>query len=188
MKRRYPPQATLTALSVKHNDALVCRFVQQHPQPKRRRRPQKYPETLLLTLLLLRVREHASYRRLRFALAPALFPNCPLPALGTLVYRFHLLADERLHPLLSWLAQQGIAAEPATCETPCAFVDGTGVGSAGAFFAQFLRGAQVRRQRSHVKLVVLGYWQGRRVWLAVAFCGVLCLIRIFRIASHPLDI
>jgi hypothetical protein len=93
----------------------------------------------------------------------ALSGVCPPPALGTLVYRFHRLTDERLHQLLSGLAQQGIAAEPATTETPCAFVDGTGVGYAGAFFAPYLRGAAVRRQRSHVKFVA--YWQGGRGWV-----------------------
>jgi hypothetical protein len=91
---------------------------------------------------LLGTREHASYRRLLFALAPQLLPDHPLPALGTLVYRFHHLADERLHQLLSWLAQQGIAADAATFETPCAFVDGTGVGDAEAFFARYLWGGQ----------------------------------------------
>jgi len=164
MKHAKCPKPPLTTLSVQTISTYAHCFCQQHPLPKRRGRPQKYPETLLLTLLLLGTREHASSRRLRFALAPEPFPDCPLPALGTLAYRFQHLVEERLHQLLSWLAQQGIAAEPATCQTPCAFVDGTGVGSAGAFFAPYLRGAVVRRQRSHVKLVVLGYWRGRRVW------------------------
>ncbi|GIV07121.1 MAG: hypothetical protein KatS3mg017_0323 [Fimbriimonadales bacterium] len=166
MKRRYPHHATLTTLPVNTIYALLQRFCQLHPRPPKRGRPHQYPEPLILTLLLLGTREHASYRRLRFALARELLPNHPLPALGTLVYRFHHLTDERLHQLLNWLAQQGIAAEPATTETPCAFVDGTGVGYAGTFFAQYLRGAAVRRQRSHVKLVALGYWQGGRVWVA----------------------
>ncbi|GIV09476.1 MAG: hypothetical protein KatS3mg019_1567 [Fimbriimonadales bacterium] len=166
MKRRYPHNATRTTLPVNTIYALLQRFCQLHPCPPKRGRPPKYPEPLILTLLLLGAREHASYRRLRFALARELLPDHPLPALGTLVYRFHHLTDERLHQLLSWLAQQGIAAEPATTETPCAFVDGTGVGYAGTFFAQYLRGAAVRRQRSHVKLVALGYWQGGRVWVA----------------------
>ncbi|GIV08966.1 MAG: hypothetical protein KatS3mg019_1057 [Fimbriimonadales bacterium] len=166
MKRRYPHHATRTTLPVNTIYALLQRFCQLHPCPPKRGRPPKYPEPLILTLLLLGTREHASYRRLRFALARELLPDHPLPALGTLVYRFHHLTDERLHQLLSWLAQQGIAAEPATTETPCAFVDGTGVGYAGTFFAQYLRGAEVRRQRSHVKAVALGYWQGGRVWVA----------------------
>ncbi len=140
MKRRYPHHATLTTLPVNTIHALVQRFCQLHPLPKQRGRPHQYPEPLILTLLLLGAREHASYRRLRFALARELLPDHPLPALGTLVYRFHHLTDERLHQLLNWLAQQGIATEPATTETPCAFVDGTGVGYAGTFFAQYLRG------------------------------------------------
>ncbi|GIV87194.1 MAG: hypothetical protein KatS3mg054_1223 [Chloroflexus sp.] len=39
------------------------------------------------------------------------------------------------------------------------------MGYAGTFFAQYLRGAEVRRQRFPVKLVALGYWQGGRVWV-----------------------
>ncbi|GIV07930.1 MAG: hypothetical protein KatS3mg019_0021 [Fimbriimonadales bacterium] len=97
MKRRYPHNATLTTLPVKHIYTFVQRFCQLHPHPPKRGRPHKYPEPLILTLLLLGAREHASYRRLRFALAPKLLPEQPLPALGTLVYRFHHLTDERLH-------------------------------------------------------------------------------------------
>jgi len=165
MKHKRIPRATLTTLSIRTIYTLVQRFCQQHPLPPKRGRPPKYPEPLILTLLLIAVREHASYRRLRFALATELLPNQPLPALGTLVYRFHHLTDERLHQLLNWLAQQGIAAEPVQTDPPCAFVDGTGVGYAATFFTRWLRGAQIRKQRSHVKAVALGYWQGGRVWV-----------------------
>jgi len=44
MKRRYPPQATLTTLPGKHIDALVHRFGEQHPLPKRRGRPPSTPK------------------------------------------------------------------------------------------------------------------------------------------------
>ncbi|GIV17419.1 MAG: hypothetical protein KatS3mg022_2854 [Armatimonadota bacterium] len=171
MKRRYLPQSRLTTLSVKVIFTIVQRFCQIHPLPPRRGRPYKYPEALILTLLLLGVRENASYRRLLFALAPELLPDQPLPALGTLAYRLQHLADERLHQLLTWLAQQGIASETPTRETPCVFVDGTGVGYASPFLAQYLRGAQVRQQRSHVKVVALGCWQGGRVWVMGLSCG-----------------
>ncbi len=129
------------------------------------RRPHKYPEALILTLWLLGVREHASYRRLLFALAPEILPDHPLPALGTFSYRLRHLADERLQQLLHWLAQQGMASETPTCATPCVFVDGTGVGYASPFLAQYLRGAQIRQQRSHVKVVALVHWQGDRAWV-----------------------
>ncbi len=140
MKRRYPHHATLTTLPVNTIHALVQRFCQLHPLPKQRGRPHQYPEPLILTLLLLGAREHASYRRLRFALARELLPDHPLPALGTLVYRFHHLTDERLHQLLNWLAQQGIATEPATTETPCAFVDGIRGGVCRDIFRPVLAG------------------------------------------------
>ncbi|GIV17519.1 MAG: hypothetical protein KatS3mg022_2954 [Armatimonadota bacterium] len=75
MKRRYLPQSRLTTLSVKVIFTIVQRFCQLHPLPPRRARPYKYPEALILTLLLLGV----SYRRLLFALAPELLPDQPLP-------------------------------------------------------------------------------------------------------------
>ncbi|GIV08099.1 MAG: hypothetical protein KatS3mg019_0190 [Fimbriimonadales bacterium] len=71
MKRRYPNHATLTTVHTIY--ALVQRFCQQHPRPPQRGRPHQYPEPLILTLLLIAVREHASYRRLRFALTTGLF-------------------------------------------------------------------------------------------------------------------
>ncbi len=56
--------------------------------------------------------------------------------------------------------------------TPYAMVDGTGVGYALPFYAQPCRGTEVRKLRSHVKSVVVGYWQGGRVWLVGAWFGL----------------
>lgn len=39
MKRRSPPQATLTTLTVQHIYTWMRRFYQQHPSPKRRDSP-----------------------------------------------------------------------------------------------------------------------------------------------------
>ncbi|MFN7019416.1 MAG: hypothetical protein ACK4RG_09160, partial [Fimbriimonadales bacterium] len=61
---------------------------------------------------------------------------------------------------MRWLAQQGLSLEAPTTQTPYAMVDGTGVGYATPFYAPFRRGAAIRRLRSHVKVVVVGYWQG----------------------------
>ncbi len=94
--------------------------------------------------------------------------------LGTLVYRFRQLVQrysDRLHPLLAWLAQLGIALETPTAKTPYAMVDGTGVGYAVPFYAQFRRGAEIRRIGSHVKGVVKGFWQGGRVWIVGVVLG-----------------
>lgn len=43
MKHRYPHHATLITLPVRHIYALVHRFCEQHPLPKRRDRPPQYP-------------------------------------------------------------------------------------------------------------------------------------------------
>jgi hypothetical protein len=85
-----------------------------------------------------------------------------VPALGTRLHRLQTLADERWHALLSWLAAQGIAQEipNAPFPTPVVFVDGTVVGFNTPFYAQFRRGAEIRRIRSHLKAVVLVYCRG----------------------------
>jgi len=44
------------------------------------------------------------------------------------------------------------------------FVDGTGVGFNTPFYAQFRRGAEIRRIRSHLKAVVLVYCRGGQRW------------------------
>ncbi|MGQ9901005.1 MAG: transposase [Fimbriimonadales bacterium] len=99
-----------------------------------------------------------------------------MPALGTLCYRFGRIPEARWHAFLEWLAVQGIALEQVagasvSQEPPLVFVDGTGVGYATPFYAQFYRGAQIRRIRSHIKVVVLGYWQGEVVWFMGASLG-----------------
>lgn len=81
------------------------------------------------------------------------------------MYRLHHISDARSQQLLGWLAQQGLALEGCTTETPYALVDGTGVGYALPFHAQYRRGREIRKLRSHVKVVAVGYWQGGRVWL-----------------------
>jgi hypothetical protein len=54
---------------------------------------------------------------------------------------------------------------------PVVFVDGTGVGFNTPFYAQFRRGAEIRRIRSHLKAVVLVYCRGGRRWVIGASLG-----------------
>ena len=105
------------------------------------------------------------------ALAHAVFPDLAMPALGTLCYRFGRIAEARWHAFWEWVTVEGIALEPVagasvSQEPPLVIVYGTGVGSATPFYAQFYRGAPIRGIRSHIKGVVLGYWQGGFVLLA----------------------
>jgi hypothetical protein len=119
---------TITATDIYH---LVEQFTRDRPRRKTTRgRNPLYPEALILTLALLQVAQRATYRQLLFDLAPHLFPNQPLPALGTLLYRFQTLPEARWHELLTWLAERGIALEqPAKpLEKPLVLVDGTGWG------------------------------------------------------------
>jgi hypothetical protein len=169
MKRRNPPitLSTLPARTIYH---AVLQFTQHHPRPHTKGRKPLYPEALILTLL--RTARRASYRHLLFCLAPEALPDQPVPALGTLLYRLKTISDERWHALLSWLAAQGIAQETpdAPLATPVV-VDGTGVGFNTPFYAQFRRGAELRRIRSHLKAVVLVYWRGGQRWVVGASLG-----------------
>jgi hypothetical protein len=167
-------QATLATLSTHHILQLAQRFTQEHPLPPRRGRPPRYPEYLVLALALLQVRENWSYRALRQK-APHELQVSALPALGTLWYRLAQITDARWHAFLAWLAAQGIGRERAGVaappETPLVLVDGTGVGYNTPFYARYRRGAEIRRLRSHIKAVVLGYWQGGVVWVVGASLG-----------------
>lgn len=70
MKHHYPTHPTLSTLCATVIYALVQRLCQSHSLPRTRGRPPLYPEALILTLALLRSRDHASFRRLLYALAP----------------------------------------------------------------------------------------------------------------------
>ncbi|MFN4033202.1 MAG: hypothetical protein ACK4ME_06190 [Fimbriimonadales bacterium] len=85
-KKRCPiPQATLTTLPALTILRWMERFCQLHPTPKSRGRPPIYPEAFILTLALLQVRDGASWRQLRYARLPKVFPTHALPALRTLL-------------------------------------------------------------------------------------------------------
>jgi len=172
MKRRNP-RITLSVLPARAIYRAVLQFTQQHPLPRTKGRKPLYSEALILTLALLRTAQRASYRQLLFCLAPEALPDQPVPALGTLLYRLQTLADERWHALLSGLAAQGIAHKTpdAPFPTPVVFVDGTGVGFNTPFYAQFRRGAEIRRIRSPLKAVVLVYCRGGRRWVIGASLG-----------------
>ena len=165
MKRRNP-RITLSVLPTRAIYQAVLQFTQQHPLPRTKGRKPLYSQALILTLALLRTAQRASYRQLLFCRAPEALPDQPVPALGTLLYRLQTLADERWHALLSGLAAQGIAHKTpdAPFPTPVVFVDGTGVGFNTPFYAQFRRGAEIRRIRSHLKAVVLVYCRGGQRW------------------------
>ena len=172
MKRRNP-RITLSVLPARAIYQAVLQFTQQHPLPRTKGRKPLYSQALILTLALLRTAQRASYRQLLFCLAPEALPDQPVPALGTLLYRLQTLADERWHALLSGLAAQGIAHKTpdAPFPTPVVFVDGTGVGFNTPFYAQFRRGAEIRRIRSPLKAVVLVYCRGGRRWVIGASLG-----------------
>ena len=150
---------TLSTLRARAIYEALTQFTQQHPLPRSRGRKPIYSEALILTLALLRTARRLSYRQLLFCVAPEVLPEEPLPALGTLLYRLQTIPDARGHALLHWLAAQGIAREVVEVpfEVPVVFVDGT---FDTPFYAQFRRGSEIRRIRSHVKAVVLVYCRG----------------------------
>ena len=153
----------------------------------------------------------ATAPRFTYARAPETLPNHALPALSTLVYRIHTISEERWHQLLAWLAKQGLSLEAPTAQTPYAMVDGTGVGYATPFYAQFRRGAEIRRIEQVFGSVKGAYgsyvgsrsWRGARVWvwgmlalwnlLGLVQVGgdwvVLCLfVWLPRFFEHPLNL
>jgi hypothetical protein len=167
---------TLSTLRARAIYEAVTQFTQQHPLPRSRGRKPIYSEALNLTLALLRTARRLSYRQRLFCVAPEVLPEEPLPALGTLMYRLQTIPDERWHALLHGLAAQGIAREVVEVpfEVPVVLVDGTGVGFDTPFYAQFRRGSEIRRIRSHVKAVVLVYCRGGLRWVERMRTRVVC--------------
>lgn len=164
---------SLTTLKPKEIYSLIKQFYKEHPPQKQKRgKPRKYPEELILLLLLLKITLNASYRKL-LSIAQELYPDEQLPSLNDTFYRFKNLPEERLHQLLIWLYKKGIQIEEKDTkkeleekgEEPYAMVDGTGVGYNTAFYLRNKRGQEIRKIRSHVKLVVFCYWQGGRNWV-----------------------
>ena len=178
MKRRNY-RITPSTLRARAIYEAVTQFTQQHPLPRSRGRKPIYSEALILTLALLRTARRLSYRQLLFCVAPEVLPEEPLPALGTLMYRLQTIPDARGHALLHGLAAQGIAREVAgvSFEVPVVLVDGTGVGFDTPFYAQFRRGSEIRRIRSHVKAVVLVCCRRWRRWAGCLWFvwGVVCV-------------
>jgi len=175
MKRRNY-RITPSTLPARAIYQAVTQFTQQHPLPRSRGRKPTYSEVLILTLALLHTARRLSYRQLLFCVAPEVLPEEPLPALGTLLYRLQTIPDARGHALLHGLAAQGIAREVAgvSFDVPVVLVDGTGVGFDTPFYAQFRRGSEIRRIRSHVKAVVLVYCRGGRRWVVRMRTRVVC--------------
>jgi hypothetical protein len=121
-----------------------------------------------LTLLLLQNSGKASFRQLLYAVAPEALPEQALPSLSTFAYRKGRLGEERLEQLVQWLAQQGIVLEQEQlplCVPRLAIVDGTGVGYDTPFYQRYRRGKEIRRLRSHVKVVGLVLSDGERWWV-----------------------
>ncbi|MGQ9657723.1 MAG: hypothetical protein ACUVV1_07455 [Fimbriimonadales bacterium] len=156
---------------------LARQFTQQNPLPTTRGRKPQYPEALLLTLALTMTAHQYSYRALQFW-AQVFFPDVSLPSLSTLWYRLVHIPPARWHAFLVWLVVQGIAQERAQraaqgepTSVGLVLVDGTGVGYDMPFYQRLWRGEQIRQIASHVKGVVLGYWEGGVIWLVGASLG-----------------
>ncbi|MFN7064958.1 MAG: transposase [Aquificaceae bacterium] len=86
----------ITNLNTTYIYKLTELFCKTHPHQKasNKGRPQIYPETLILTLLILKMLYNLSYRKL-LTLATQLFKDHKLPSLRDLVYRIKNIPEDR---------------------------------------------------------------------------------------------
>ncbi len=101
-------QKNLSAIKPEELYTLVKQFYSENPPEKQKRgRPSKYPEELILFLLILKVSQKLSYRKLRL-IAKETFTDLPIPSLRASFYRLNNLPKARLHQFLNWLVNKGI--------------------------------------------------------------------------------
>ena len=144
-------EKSLTTIRPKDIYGLIKQFYKENPPEKQRRgRPRKYPEELILFLLLLKIVLKASYREL-LSRAKDFLPKEQIPSLHDTFYRLKHFPEERLQHFLRWFAEKGIKLEHKAREElekrgeeAYAMVDGTGVGYNKPFYLRNKRGSEIR--------------------------------------------
>jgi hypothetical protein len=112
----------------------------------------------VLALWTFKQLHNLSWRKLE-ALARQILPQ--VPDFSTLPYRVSRIGQERWQAFNRWLAQKALGGE----RLEVVLADGTGFGFGMPFWTCWRRGAEVRRLRSHGKVVVVGVVGCKRVLL-----------------------
>jgi len=119
---------------------------------KKRGRPPKYSDELIMFLFLLKVARRFSFRVLR-TVYQDLFEG-EVPSLSTLHYRFKRLDTQRLRSMVTILAIL-IERKLGRIKREYTFCDGTGFGFEKKVGLKYLRGKESKDVKEHVKVELL---------------------------------
>jgi hypothetical protein len=117
-------------------------------QAKKKGRPQKYEDALIITLWLFQILNKYSYRE---TLEKAKDEGFNVPSLCDYHYRVKQLDDELLKSILEECAKLLLEDK----QTLCYIADATGFGFGDKYNLNWKRGTQIRTVQSHVRLEVI---------------------------------
>lgn len=119
--------------------------VDPNKQAKKRGRPQKYEDALIITLWLFQILNNYSYRE---TLEKAKDEGFNVPSLCDYHYRVGRLDDELLNSILEECAKLLLEDKQSLCY----IADATGFGFGDKYNLNWKRGTQIRTVQSHVRL------------------------------------
>jgi hypothetical protein len=123
-------------------------LVGPNKQAKKKGRPQKYEDALIITLWLFQILNNYSYRE---TLEKAKNEGFNVPSLCDYHYRVKQLDDELLKSILEECAKLLLEDK----QTLCYIADATGFGFGDKYNLNWKRGTQIRTVQSHVRLEVI---------------------------------
>jgi hypothetical protein len=138
-------------LPLKKLYTFVSHFLKRvgpNKQAKRKGRPQKYEDALIITLWLFQILNNYSYRE---TLEKAKNKGFSVPSLCDYHYRVKQLDDELLKGILEECAKLLLEDK----RTLCYIADATGFGFGDKYNLNWKRGTQIRTIQSHVRLEVI---------------------------------
>jgi hypothetical protein len=138
-------------LPLKKLYAFVSHFLKRvgpNKQAKKKGRPQKYEDALIITLWLFQMLNNYSYRE---TLEKAKDEGLNVPSLCDYHYRVKQLDDELLKSILEECAKLLLGDK----QTLCYIADATGFGFGDKYNLNWKRGTQIRTVQSHVRLEVI---------------------------------
>jgi len=133
---------------------------------KKRGRPKKYDDKIIIFALILRVLKELSFRELEEELRELKYFN-QIPDFSTIHYRMKKIQIENLNELIGRIAKD-IMKEIKNKEFYCIIADGTGFGYADTYKLSWKRGKELRKVKSHVKTeILIGIVKGIKVVIGV---------------------